>query len=41
MSLIIKLVRHGESESNIGKVSAQLSGDPTIPLTPRGIGQDF
>ena len=39
MPLIVKLVRHGESESNTGKMSAQLAGDHIIPLTARGIEQ--
>lgn len=35
-SLVIKLVRHGESEANIGKVSALDVGDHAIPLSARG-----
>jgi len=36
MPLQIKLVRHGESEANTGKVSAQDIGDHAIPLSARG-----
>ncbi|MBX3232820.1 MAG: histidine phosphatase family protein [Labilithrix sp.] len=32
----MKLVRHGESEANIGLVSAHEVGDPGIPLSERG-----
>jgi len=49
--LTIKLVRHGESEANTGKVSSLDVGDPAIPLSARGrdqareagriIGRDF
>lgn len=35
-SLVIKLVRHGESDANIGKVSALDVGDHAIPLSERG-----
>jgi broad specificity phosphatase PhoE len=51
MTLCIKLVRHGESEANIGKMHAYEAGDHAIPLSPRGaeqardvgrrIGKDF
>ncbi len=34
--LTIKLVRHGESEANIGKVSSQEFGDHAIPLSDHG-----
>lgn len=34
--MIIKLVRHGESEANIGKRSPYLDGDHTIGLTSLG-----
>jgi broad specificity phosphatase PhoE len=36
MSLVIKLVRHGESEANVGRVSALDVGDHAIPLSERG-----
>jgi broad specificity phosphatase PhoE len=36
MSLVMKLVRHGESEANIGKMVAHEVGDPGIPLSERG-----
>jgi broad specificity phosphatase PhoE len=36
MSLTIKLVRHGESDANIGKVSSLDVGDHMIPLSDRG-----
>lgn len=39
MSLVIKLVRHGESEANIGQVLAHEAGDHAIGLSPRGIEQ--
>jgi broad specificity phosphatase PhoE len=49
--LTIKLVRHGESEANTGKVSSLDVGDHAIPLSERGraqaveagrtIGRDF
>lgn len=39
MSLSIKLVRHGESDANIGKVHAYEAGDHAIPLSPNGIEQ--
>jgi broad specificity phosphatase PhoE len=34
--LTIKLVRHGESDANIGKVTSQDFGDHAIPLSERG-----
>jgi len=34
--LIIKLVRHGESEANIGLVDGATIGNCNIPLTPKG-----
>jgi broad specificity phosphatase PhoE len=34
--LTIKLVRHGESDANIGKVSSLEVGDHAIPLSERG-----
>jgi broad specificity phosphatase PhoE len=37
--LTVKLVRHGESEANTGKVSSQAFGDHAIPLTARGRDQ--
>ena len=36
MSLVIKLVRHGESEANIGLVRSHEVGDHAIGLSPRG-----
>lgn len=36
MSLVIKLVRHGESWLNVGAVNPAEVGDHTIGLTPRG-----
>lgn len=36
VSLIIKLVRHGESRANINEVDPTLVGDHTIELTERG-----
>jgi broad specificity phosphatase PhoE len=36
MSLTMKLVRHGESDANIGLVTAHEVGDFAIPLSPRG-----
>lgn len=37
--LTIKLVRHGESEANVGKVSSLEVGDHAIPLSERGCAQ--
>lgn len=34
--LVIKLVRHGESEANIGKLVTHEVADASIPLSPRG-----
>ncbi|MCB1191646.1 MAG: histidine phosphatase family protein [Leptospiraceae bacterium] len=34
--MVIKLVRHGESLGNTGRVVPQISGDPDIPLTKHG-----
>jgi broad specificity phosphatase PhoE len=39
MSLVIKLVRHAESEANVGRMTAHESGDHAIPLSPRGVEQ--
>jgi broad specificity phosphatase PhoE len=39
MSLVIKLVRHGESEANTGRMLAHEIGDHAIPLSPRGAAQ--
>jgi broad specificity phosphatase PhoE len=49
--MLIKLVRHGESEANIGNVSSLEVGDHAIPLSARGheqarevgraLGRDF
>lgn len=36
LMLTIKLVRHGESEANIGNVTSYEFGDHAIPLSPRG-----
>ena len=36
MALTIKLVRHGESEANIGRVLTHEYGDHAIPLSERG-----
>ncbi len=36
MTLVIKLVRHGESEQNTGKLHAHEVGDHAIPLSERG-----
>lgn len=51
MPLVIKLVRHGESEANTGRMLTHEIGDHAIPLSPRGaeqardvgarIGKDF
>jgi broad specificity phosphatase PhoE len=34
--IVIKLIRHGESEANIGNVNPQVSGDYDISLTEHG-----
>ena len=39
MSLTLKLVRHGESEANIGRVLTHEYGDHAIPLSERGLEQ--
>src|SRR5947209_993399 len=39
MSLVIKLVRHGESLANVGEADPAEVGDHTIPLTERGVEQ--
>src|SRR4051794_9590389 len=36
MALMMKLVRHGESEANTGRVNAYEVGDFAIPLSERG-----
>jgi broad specificity phosphatase PhoE len=41
MALTLKLVRHGESEANTGRMSALEVGDHAIPLSPRGREQAF
>jgi broad specificity phosphatase PhoE len=41
MSLIIKLVRHGQSEANIQQVSHLEVGDHAIALSTRGVEQAF
>ncbi len=37
--MIIKLVRHGQSQSNIGEVDATWHGDHLVALTPEGEAQ--
>jgi broad specificity phosphatase PhoE len=37
--LVIKLVRHGESQANVGVLRAREVGDYAIPLSPRGHDQ--
>jgi len=37
VSLVIKLVRHGESEANAGRLDPQEVGDHAIPLSPKGL----
>ena len=39
--MIIKLVRHGESEANVGEVHASAVGDAYIKLTKKGQRQAF
>jgi broad specificity phosphatase PhoE len=39
--MLIKLVRHGESDANIGKLKPAEVGDHTIGLTDRGKSQAF
>ena len=39
MALVIKLVRHAESEANTGRMHAHETGDHAIPLSPRGVEQ--
>jgi broad specificity phosphatase PhoE len=39
MSLVIKLVRHGESQANTGRVNSRDVGDHSIALTERGVEQ--
>src|SRR4051812_2706720 len=39
MSLVIKLVRHGESLANVGELDPAVVGDHTIGLTQRGKAQ--
>jgi broad specificity phosphatase PhoE len=39
VALTIKLVRHGESEANVGRVSSLEVGDHAIPLSERGAAQ--
>src|SRR5262245_39139311 len=51
MSMIVKLVRHGESEANVGSADPRVVGDHHVGLTDRGreqaraagrlIGPDF
>jgi broad specificity phosphatase PhoE len=36
VALLIKLVRHGESEANTGRMLAHEAGDHAIPLSPLG-----
>src|SRR5262245_9266875 len=37
--MIIKLVRHGESEANVADPSRPSEADYLVPLTPRGVEQ--
>ena len=37
--MIIKLVRHGESEANVADPSRPPAADYSVPLTPRGVEQ--
>jgi len=37
--MIIKLVRHGESEANVADPSQPPAADYSVPLTPRGVEQ--
>jgi broad specificity phosphatase PhoE len=37
--MIIKLVRHGESEANVADPSRPPAADYLVPLTPRGVEQ--
>ena len=37
--MIIKLVRHGESQANVDDPMASAPADHLVPLTPRGIAQ--
>jgi broad specificity phosphatase PhoE len=39
MTLTIKLVRHGESEANLGRVDPLLVGEHGVPLSPEGQAQ--
>ena len=39
MALSIKLVRHGESQANVGIVNTWEVGDHTVELTPKGHDQ--
>jgi broad specificity phosphatase PhoE len=39
MTLTIKLVRHGESEANLGRVDPLEVGEHGVPLTPEGLAQ--
>lgn len=34
--MILKLIRHGESLGNVGRMNAQIDGDYDIPLTTKG-----
>ena len=36
MGLVMKIVRHGESEANVGRMIAHEVGDPGIPLSEHG-----
>jgi broad specificity phosphatase PhoE len=36
MSLVMKLVRHAESEANVGRMIAHEVGDPNIPISEKG-----
>ena len=37
----IKLVRHGESQANVGEMPPHEVGDYNIPLTPKGVEQSL
>jgi broad specificity phosphatase PhoE len=39
MTLTIKLVRHAESEANLGRVDPRLVGEHSVPLSPDGVAQ--
>ena len=41
MTLTIKLVRHGQSEANAGRVDPLLTGEYTVPISEMGRAQAF